>query len=133
MAVTLSSPYADPSYLAFLRAQGMSESEAVGEAQRRIATLRRGLTMRLPDYAEQEKRGQEQIGNSYEDNGLFRSGARLVAQQRLSNDVAGQKLGDVANTQDSIAEAQAQQAQAVAEIRRRTAEQELATRGGYSG
>lgn len=131
MAVTLpTNPYANPAYLAFLRAQGLEESDAVGEAQTRISALRRGLNMRLPDYAEGEKRGLESVGEDFENRGLFRSGARLVAQQRVSDDQQKAKLGDIAGVQDEVAQTSAALARSVAGLRRARAEQELSYRTG---
>lgn len=130
MAVTLTNPYAHPAYLAFLRAQGMEETEAVGEAQSRISALRRGLNLRLPDYEEREKRGMEGVGEDYENRGLFRSGARLVAQQRLANDTQQDKLNDTLGTNEAVADIERNMAGTIARIRRDRAEKELSYRTG---
>lgn len=129
MALSLT-PATDPAYLAFLRAQGIEESDAMGEIDRRVSSLTRGLTRRMPVYADRAERSQEGVTSDFEDRGLYRSGARLVAQQRAANDVERDRLEDIAGTQDGVADAYAGGARTVAALRRQQTEQELSTRAG---
>lgn len=126
-------PATDPAYLAFLRAQGIEESEAMGEIDRRVSSLTRGLTRRMPVYSDRNERSMESIGLDFEGRGLHRSGARLVAQQRAANDIDRDRLEDVATTQDNIAGAYGQGARTVAALRRERAERELDSRSYLTG
>jgi hypothetical protein len=132
VALTLP-PAADPTYLAYLRTLGLDESEAMGEVERRVSSLTRGLTRRQPVYADREERTQESIGEDYENRGLFQSGARLVAQQRAATDISRDRLEDQAQTADQIAGEYGGLARQVAGIRRSAAERELDTRDRQTG
>lgn len=123
------SPYQDPVFLAYLRSQGMSESDVAGELAIRTSSLSRQLARQLPAYDDQAQRSQEGISNSYEDRGMFRSGARLVAQQRQATDDDRAKLNFTAGVTDQLSGATLSTAADVARIRRGTAEEELAARG----
>lgn len=122
------SPSQDPAYLAYLRQSGVEQNQVQAEAKARIASMQRALQRRLPTYAEAEKRGLQQTSDNWENNGLFRSGGRLVAQQHVSNDVARQRLEDVAQTQEGIAGTQSDLASRLADLQRQRAEAEYEAR-----
>ena len=128
MAINVLPPSADPAFLAYLRAQGVEESSARGAVAQRISALQRALNLRLPAYDAANQQSQENISNDFENRGLFRSGARLVSQQRSEDTSNRQRLGDVASTYDQMAGAQGDLAQQVATLRRQRAEQELNAR-----
>lgn len=131
MAVVIpTTPAVDPAFLAFLRSQGMEESDIAGEIARRTSAITRGLALNAPVYEENERQGVQNVANSFEDRGLYRSGQRLVKQQDVVNDFTRQRLGAEANARQQIADLNSSGAAQVAALRRRTAEQELATRGG---
>lgn len=127
MALTLT-PAADPTYLAYLRSLGLEESEAVGEAERRVSSLTRGLTRRRAASQVAEGRAQESTSEDFEGRGLLRSGARLVAQQRLGEDFMRGRLEDELGTREGVADAYGGLARDVAGLRRRRAESELDAR-----
>lgn len=130
MAVTFTalSPYQDPAFLAYLRASGVEESDVNGEAMWRVGAIQRARGRKLPRYDDQLERGQESIGNEYEDRGLLASGSRVVAQQRQANDVARDRADYLAEGDEDIAGVYRGAAQDVAGIRRRTMEEELDAR-----
>lgn len=131
MAVVIpTNPAVDPSFLAFLRSQGIEESDIQGEIARRTSQITRGLERRQPVYADQMERGLEQDAHSFEDRGLYRSGARLVAQQRTATDIDRARLEDESGVRDQIANLEQSGAAQVAALRRQTAEQEMNTRTG---
>lgn len=131
MAVVIpTTPSVDPAFLAFLRSQGMEESDIAGEIARRTSSITRGLALNAPVYEENLQQGLKGISESFEDRGISRSGQRLVAQQEFSNDQNRQRMGAEANARQQIADLNSSGAAQVAALRRRTAEQEMATRGG---
>jgi hypothetical protein len=77
----------DPSYLAFLRASGLSQAIAVNNADRQRNDINTALGIANDDLSangEQERRG---ISNSQEDRGVYRSGQTL---SRMSDQETGQ-------------------------------------------
>ena len=131
MAVVIpTTPSVDPAFLAFLRSQGMEESDIAGEIARRTSSITRGLALNAPVYDENEKQGLERVAGSFEDRGIYSSGQRLVKQQEVSNDINRQRLGAETNARQQISDLNSSGAAQVAALRRRTIEQEMATRGG---
>lgn len=108
-----------------MRGQGIDESDARGATAQRISALQRALNLRLAGYGPQEQQELQKVSGNYEDRGLFRSGQRLVDQQNASNDIERQKLGDIASTDDQIAQSQQELASQIAKIRRGTADATL--------
>jgi hypothetical protein len=129
MAVTFNLPPAtDPAYLAFLRQTGVQEQDLGAEAAQRISSLNRALARHLPAYADQKRQAVQGVADSYEERGLFRSGGRLRDQVDAGNAVDRNRLEYIANTQDQSAGVNSDLARSIADLRRRAAEQELATR-----
>lgn len=95
----------DPAYLAFLRASGLTEQIALGDAARRRDSINQALGIAVDDLdagGEQSRRG---ISDSQEDRGVFRSGQTLrrlgeqeedQARRRSAIELAGAgQLGDI--------------------------------------
>lgn len=123
--MALPSPSNDPTFLAYMRGQGIDESDARGATAQRISALQRALNLRLAGYGPEEQQGLQKVSGDYEDRGLFRSGQRLVDQQNVANDIEGRKLGDIASTNDQIAQSQQDLASQIARMRRGTADAAL--------
>lgn len=122
----LADPTTDPAFLAYMRGQGIAESDARGAVAQRISALQRALNLRLAGYGPQEMQDESKVGGDYEDRGLFRSGQRLQDQQNVANDYERKRLGDIQSTYDQIAGANQDLANQVAQLRRGTADEALA-------
>jgi hypothetical protein len=130
-------PEEDPAFLAFLRAQGVEESELRSAIATRLGNIQRELARQLPRIGEQEQEAIQRVADAYENRGLYRSGARLVDQARMQREY-GYRRSDLERAAMDEQTALAQQlAQQVAAMRRRQAEEDLATRSrlaiGYAG
>lgn len=130
MAVTYTaqSPYQDPAYLAFLRQQGVQESDLVGEAAYRIAGLQRQRARQLPRFDDRMREEPERISDDFENRGFLRSGANMVAQARSRRDILRDRGDFEAGIGDSISDLNRTAAMGVADLRRQRAEEELNAR-----
>jgi hypothetical protein len=116
--------------MAYMRGQGVDESDARGAVAQRISTLQRALNLRLAGYGPEEQQAEQKTSNDYEGRGLFRSGQRLQDEQNTANDYERQKLGDISSTNDQIAQSQSDLAAQIAKMKREGAEQGLTS--GYN-
>lgn len=127
------SPAEDPAYLAFLRAQGYSEQQARADANRRTGVLDRQLAMQLPQYADQQRLGQEQVAGNAESNGVLNSGKTLVDQQQVATDVGRQQNAFETNISDQKDNIISDLTRQIADARRASAEQALTSRANVLG
>jgi hypothetical protein len=125
-------PEEDPAFLAFLRAQGFSEADAKAEVARRVGTIRRQVANAMPELAAQEQQGLEDVAGAAESNGVWRSGQRLVDQQRLSDGINRKRNTITGDAADQEADAYGDLSRRVADLRRQTAEQSLNTRNALA-
>lgn len=127
------SPYTDPAFNAFMRAQGMDESNIQGTLAQRLSSLNRGYALRAPQYGIDSAQAQQGAQEGYEANGLSQSGARLLNQSHIADASQRAQLGDLGSTQDAISQAQLAAAGQIAALRRSSAEQEETTRLNGNG
>lgn len=118
----------DPSFQAFMRAQGVEESEIVGEVARRTSAATRGLARRDPVYEERTVEQGEEIAEDFESRGMFRSGMRLQGQARSARGIMRSRLEDHAGVRDGIADSEQAAARSIAGLRRGAAEADLDAR-----
>lgn len=123
------SPTTDPAYLAFLRAQGLNESDIQGTIAQRTDTLNRSLQRKLPQIDTQEGIDLRRTASDWENRGLSLSGGRLQAQQEVSNEALRQRNEAIATARGAAADLDLQGAQSVARSKVNTAEQEMYVRG----
>lgn len=121
-------PAQDPAYLAFARAQGYSEESARSAATGRIDALNRQLANAIPEFQAQEEVGLEGVAGAAEESGVFRSGKRLVDQQRFADSVGRRRSGFEGTIRDSQADETSNLAREIALMRQADAEQRLNTR-----
>ena len=114
---------ADPAYLAYLRSIGVQESELQNVAALRVNSLTRQLGRELPAYAEQRDRAVRQVGESFEDRGVYRSGMRQVRQADAGREVDRARNNFEAGIRDQISGTYATGAADIAALRRQLAEQ----------
>lgn len=123
------SPSEDPAYLAFLRQQGYSEAQAKADAARRMGILDRQLAEQLPNYADQERLGIQQVQGSAEANGVLKSGKTLVDAQQVSTDVGRARNAYESNVSDQRDQIISDLTRQIADYRRQQAENALNARG----
>lgn len=121
-------PEEDPQFLAFQRAQGVSESELRASIAMQRSRLQRDLANRMPQFDQMRDQASRQVQGNYLSRGLFRSGARLEDENRAVNDVESQRAAAITQTRDGEADLSSQLARQIAESRRRQADESLGAR-----
>lgn len=76
----MSEIYNDPTILAFLRSSGLAEQVAANDVARRQTAINQALGIGIEDLNQKGEISRRNIGNSYEDRGVYRSGANLRDQ-----------------------------------------------------
>jgi len=114
---------ADPVYLNYLRSMGVEESAIQNVANQRVSSLTRQMARQLPVYAQNRQDAVQNVGNSWEDRGMYRSGQRIVKQADAGREVDRQRDEYLANTNDQIAGTYLTTAADIARLRRGLAEQ----------
>lgn len=118
----------DPALSAFLRSMGVSEQSVYADARQRNELAQRQLDRQAPEWTDRLRAAQQGVLNDAESRGVYSSGATIrnvalarAAIDRQRNEVIAQ-TGDTINTNNLDA------ASRVADLRRQTAEEELAAR-----
>lgn len=75
-------PGSSAAYLAFIRALGIDENEDLAVTQRAIDALNIRAGLARDEYAQGAMEAQENIADSAESRGMFRSGRRLTEEAR---------------------------------------------------
>lgn len=119
----------DPAHLAFLRALGLEDQEDAATTQQNVDAMNRRAGLALTDLAESGIRSRQQIADSREARGLWRSGERLRAQSDQQAQEARQASQISAGVATDTAALTQQLAQRRAERERRRAEVGFSTAG----
>lgn len=114
---------ADPVYLNYLRSMGVEESALQNVANQRVSALTRQMARQLPVYAQNRQQGIENVGNSWEDRGLYKSGGRIKGQADSALASDRQRDEYLAGARDDIASTYLTTAADIARLRRGLAEQ----------
>lgn len=120
-------PYADPQFLAFQRAMGVSEAELAASTAQRKEQLGIGLQSRMPDYTRQEEQGQQQIADDFESRGVFGSGVRVQRQNESAGDVQRKVYQDMLGVQGDQGQLDLELAKQIAANRRSSADNYLSS------
>lgn len=118
-----------PSYLAFLRSVGVADGEDAAVTQYGADRVQRRTARALPRLGELGGRAREQISNSHESRGLFRSGQHEVALGRQRSDEAYATTSLQDDTSDDVRAMQMELARRRAERQRGLAEAGLGAAG----
>lgn len=119
------SPYADPTYLAFLRSAGADEGMARLATQSQKDRINRQIAMSVAPFKENLAYGLQNIAGGAEANGMFRSSQRLRDQQRYETQANRQQAGFETGLREQAADLDLSLAQQIAASRRGAAEQAL--------
>ncbi len=117
----------DPQYLAFARAAGYEDAEAVASGQYKISSNQQALLGRIPQYQDQAKAEQESIQTDYESRGLSQSGGRVKAQNDATNTLGHKIAADVNDVNTTNQNISLEMARQLAETQRRIQEESLSS------
>jgi hypothetical protein len=118
----------DSALSAFLRQMGVQEQGIYAEARQRSDVAQRQYARSIPMYQEQEREAVENVQNDAEARGVYRSGATARNTALARNAVALRQNEALALSQDAQDAYALDAARRIADLRRQTAEQELAAR-----
>lgn len=121
-------PYTDSSYNNFYRGMGLDRATIGAQKAKTNANLQGQLDAQRPVWAEQLSRGLKTIGDSAENNGVFRSGQRLTNQNEFQTDQNRAQAGFEGGIHNAMGEADANASLQLQALARQQAEQELAAR-----
>jgi len=118
----------DPTFSAFLRNQGVRESEIQSEQAALVDRIARQRNLGSLGYDLQQEQAEKGTDTSWENRGLYASGGRLaeLADRRRAIDVERAKFNTSLSDEQTGSDREA--AQRIAELRRQRDEQELAAR-----
>ncbi len=120
---TAITPQMDPQFLAFARAAGYADAEAVASGQYKINSNQAALLGRIPQYQDQEESEQKSIGDEAESRGVYSSGERVMAQNRASKALGHRMAADVNDTNVQNQNIALEMARQLAETQRRLQEE----------
>ena len=120
-------PEADPQFLAFQRALGVSEDELRGTVALARGRTQRDLALRLPQLAETQRAASQNIADSYEARGIGGAGNQKLDLLRSDTGFSQQRGQMELNAADTVADLDRDLAMKLAQGRRDTAEQSMAT------
>lgn len=118
----------DSTLSAFLRQMGVAEQGIYAESRQKADQAQRQYQRSIPMYQEQEREAVEKAQNDAEVRGVYRSGAMLRNTAIARNAVALRQNEALALAQDAQDAYALDAARRIADLRRQTAEQELAAR-----
>lgn len=118
----------DPVYAAFLREQGFQDSQIESQLAATKDRIERQRNLQAPMFEDQKKQAEQASNASFENRGLFRSGARLKEINEKQAQVERQRqMFEAGLTEEQIA-AEQEAARKRAELGRQKTEQETAAR-----
>lgn len=91
MAVPAGGPLQDPAYLAFLRASGFDDEHLKKETMAQQAEIEAKKTLRRQGFAQQLMASRGEVQDSFQDRGLYSSGARMQTDTRAIANVGQQQ------------------------------------------
>lgn len=121
-------PGLDYSYNSFLRGMGMQSSQIEAQKGRQTQYLDQQLADQRPLWADQLRTGLKGISDSAENNGMFRSGARLQDQNNFQNNQAEQQTAYENSIHRQQQELGASASDQLMNLARQKADQELMAR-----
>lgn len=114
--------YSDPGFLAFMRSSDLELETAAQQVARQQDALRRALGLQETQIKDQGVQDRQNIANSFEARGVFRSGMNAVkqaeAEQRMAADLAARKretANQISGLSESLASKVAEQQRAAGE------------------
>ncbi len=118
----------DSTLSAFLRQMGVGEQAIYAEARQRADQAQRQYARSIPQWQNQEREAVEEVQDNAEARGVYRSGATVRNVALARNEVALRQNEALALSQDAQDAYALDAARRIADLRRQTAEQELAAR-----
>ena len=116
----------DPAFAAFLRASQARESAIEGQRNSTVDYLHQGQLLSDDAFDTQSVNTERQIGQSFQNRGLFRSGQRLAVTNRSLNEIARNRLNADRGTTYQIGQANRSAALNLASERTNVAGERLA-------
>lgn len=118
-------PYADPTYLAFLRSAGADEGMARLATQGQKDRINRQIAMSIVPFQENLQQGLGNIAGNAEANGMWSSSKRLRDQQNFETGQNRQQAAFETGLREQSADLDLQLANQIAGLRRNAGEQAL--------
>jgi hypothetical protein len=91
--------YSDPAYLAFIRAGGLAEQQAIAATQNRANQINAALQAQLPAMSQNFEQQQRDLAGGLENRGMLASGEYL----RRASNLGAQQGAQLASAQNGAA------------------------------
>jgi len=118
----------DQTYAAYLRQMQFDEAGIQTSLDRARTNAQAAIAAQSPLFDQQRAQAQDNVNDSFESRGMFRSGGRLAAGAESRNAIDTNQRQFETGQNQSIADAEFSASQDIASLRRQKAEQEVAAR-----